>query len=154
MDYVFDCIQMVLGHILALGLSGGTAILGGWILKDFILKRKLCTKETEAEVTGYKKETSNEDDGNRVSYYPKYKYYIGGTLFENISNIGESSPIFTIGSKTTLRYNPQNHYQHYIVGSSFSMTMVIGGIFFILMGGTYFIFICMGIWNRIFLFCN
>jgi len=147
--HLFNSLQMILAYILTLAMTIATAVLGGWMLKDFILRKKLCTKETEGEILGFKEEVSHGDDGNRISYYYKYKYCVDNKSFKDISNIGESSPIFTIGSKITLRYNPRNHTQHYIVGSSFSVTMIIGGIFFILMGTVCFIFTCMGIYQRL-----
>lgn len=148
MDYIVNVTEMILAYILTLGMTSATAILGGWMLKDFVLKKKLCTKEVEAKVIGYKEETHNGDDGNRISYYYKYKYFINNIPFEDISSIGEASPVFAVGSKIILKYNPQNHSQHYIVGSSFPLTMVLGGILFVLIGVVCFIFTCMGIYQR------
>lgn len=152
-ESIFNGSQIVFGYILSLGMSIATIILGGWMLKDFILKKMLCIRETEAEVIGYKEDTSHmrDSDGDRwrdkdeTSYFCKYRYYIGGRSFVNTSEIGESSPIFKIGSRVTLRYNPKKPSQHYIVGSNFSVTMVFGGVFFIIMGVIFLIFVCIGI---------
>ena len=149
MEHAWHCVEIVLGLILMLGMTGGTVALGCWMLKDFVIKKKSCTSETEAEVTGYKEETSNGEDGNRTSYFCKYQYSIDGKAYQDISTIGEGSPVFAIGSKITIRYNPNNHNQHYIVGSSFSVTMIIGGGFFICMGITGFVFTCISIFNKI-----
>ena len=149
MEYFFSCIQIIIAFILAFAMSIGTTILGCWMIKDFILKKILCTKETDAEIIGYKEKTSNEDNMNRSTYYCKYRYYAGGRCIEDVSNIGEGYRLFSIGSKVTVKYNPMNHKQNYIPNSSFSSTMLIGGILFIVLGVTFFVFTCMGVHQRI-----
>lgn len=136
--------QKFLGYIIAFAMSSFTFGLGIWMIRDYILKQILCTSETEAKVTGYKKEVSNDDEGTRTNYYCKYSYYINNKRYTEASNIAEASPIFETGEKVRLKYNPNDHYQHYIVGSNFSATMVIGGGLFIFLGGLFLVFTCIG----------
>lgn len=115
-------------------------------MKGFILKKIFCTKETEAEITGYNEERSFSSNDNSTTYQYKYRYYVSGNCVDDISDIGEPYKMFKVGSKVVVKYNPTNYKQHYIPESNYFSTMVLGGIFFMSLGTFFFVFTSISIW--------
>lgn len=78
-------------------------------------KKQVCTQPVQAVVVDmiYESERFVTDSYRSVTWYPVYKYYVGGNYIQVRSRIGGMKDAFEIGQKVTLMVNPENFQEFY-----------------------------------------
>jgi len=85
-------------------------VAGAYILLNGSKEEKKCTKEVTATVVDVDVSSRRRSNGTRrKTYYPVIEYTAGNTKVTKKSSFSTSKKNkYTIGSKITIRYNPNN----------------------------------------------
>ena len=81
---------------------------------------KNCTVETQATVVDMKEELSSDTDSSSFIYYPIIEYNINDETVRVVMDNGSNPPKYSLNSKITILYNPNNHKQFIVKGEKTS----------------------------------
>lgn len=93
-------------------------IFGGIYLQKSIHLTKVCTQETESTIVEITTRKESEGHLYTTYYYPVLSYTVDGKEYKGEGDKSRNSSEYGIGDIVSIRYNPENPKEFYMIGAN------------------------------------